>query len=80
MSADAYYSKYVERVFDSVTASLKIHRNRKFTVADIMFFSRWYYNQYEVKKLDWKHYVSRGQVEFVNAGWVSTDEATPTYD
>lgn len=41
------------------------------------FFNRWYESLSRDAKASFKALVSRGQIEFVNGGWVQNDEATP---
>lgn len=41
------------------------------------FFNRWYESLGKDAKASFKSLIARGQIEFVNGGWVQNDEANP---
>ena len=79
-SYDEYYWQWVRHIFDSVFAELKKDPQYTYTLGDIAFFRRYYFDlssdadRFAIKKL-----VTNGQLEFVQGGYVSPDEATTNY-
>ena len=68
--------KTVKYIFNSVLKSLKEDKTRKYTVGDIYFFQRWFHEELDSKSRDEvRLLVKSGQIEIVNGGAVSTDEA-----
>lgn len=53
---------------------------KRFTHAEIWFFQTWWYIQSEETKEKFKQLVKEGRWEFVNGGWVASDEACPIYE
>ena len=71
----------VKYIFSSVLDSLKADKDRKYTVGDIYFFQRWYYEQLDDKqRIEVQGLVKAGQLEIVHGGAVSTDEALVNYN
>lgn len=44
------------------------------------FFEKWWNNQNNETQEQVKTLVKEGRLEFINGGWVSADEACPTYE
>jgi lysosomal alpha-mannosidase len=44
------------------------------------FFEKWWNLQNSTTKENVKKLVKEGRLEFINGGWVSNDEACPTYE
>lgn len=44
-----------------------------------MFFSKWWYQQSQETKEQFRGLVKQGRWEFVNGGWVASDEACPSF-
>ena len=77
---DQYYDYKVEKIFKSVFETLKSKQDYTYTLGDLAFFKRYYSelpsdtDRAEIKKL-----FENGQLEFVQGGLVSPDEATTNY-
>ena len=69
----------VQFILDSVIDSLLADENRKFIYVEIAFFSRWWRRQSESRRAQVLQLIDAGRLEFINGGWVSNDEATPTF-
>jgi len=78
-TAEEYFEKSVNDIFNNVTAALLANPKRKFTHAEIGFFEMWWRNQTVETKLKVRGLVRTGQLEFVNGGWIASDEACPIY-
>ena len=82
---DYYYSgnnKFkvsVKKILDSMVISLLNNKERKFSYVEMIFFSRWYYNQTEEIKIKVKELIKEGRLEIINGGWVMHDEACSHY-
>ena len=66
-------------ILDSVMESLAENKDRKFIYVELAFFSRWWRRQNDLKRAQVQGFIKSGQLEFINGGWASNDEATPTY-
>ena len=44
------------------------------------FFERWWSRQNDTVKSQVRELVKEGRLEFINGGWVSSDEACPVYE
>jgi hypothetical protein len=53
---------------------------RKFSQTEIYYFERWWSEQNATTRENVQQLVKDGQLEFVNGGWASSDEACPTYE
>ena len=84
-TVDNYYSgnnKFkvsVKKILDSMVISLLNNKERKFSYVEMIFFSRWYYNQTEEIKIKVKELIKEGRLEIINGGWVMHDEACSHY-
>ena len=70
----------LNNILTSVVETLSADPEAKYTQGDIFLFSTWYEQQDLTKKEEVKALVQRGQLNFVNGGWISHDEACTTYD
>eukprot|EP00047_Mylnosiga_fluctuans_P023990 m.150634 g.150634 ORF g.150634 m.150634 type:complete len:975 (+) comp9747_c0_seq2:15-2939(+) len=69
----------VQYILDSVVLQLRLNPNRKFIYVEIAFFKRWWEEQTDATKNEVRGFVNSGQLEFINAGWCMSDEASPYY-
>ena len=67
----------VRHTLDTVIHELAKNENRKFTYVEMGFFSMWYNQQSNEMKNIVKTLIQKKQLEIVNGGWSSHDEATP---
>lgn len=67
-------------ILSNVTDYLWNNPTKRFTHAEIWFFQRWWYMQNTVTQGRVKQMVQEGRFEFVNGGWVASDEACPVYE
>lgn len=72
-----YYTSEVRIILDGILRELSGHPNRKFVWSEISYFNRWYESLNKDQKEQFKSLVKRGQIEFVNGGWVQSDESAP---
>jgi len=70
----------VRDIFDTVIEELQVNLTRKFAIAEMGYFSMWYYKQDEKVKEAVKNLIHTGQLEFINGGWSANDEASPSYN
>jgi hypothetical protein len=69
----------VQFILDSVVDSLLVNGDRKFIYVEIAFFSRWWRRLNPERRNVVLGLINSGQLEFINGGWDSNDEATPTF-
>ena len=69
----------IQYTLDTIVASLAANPNRRFTFAEIAFFSRWWRQQDDETQEMATKYVKEGRLNFVNGGYVQHDEATAHY-
>ena len=67
-------------VLDNVYTALSANSQRKYDMAEIAFFQRWWKDLSQEKQDTFKGYIQNKQFEFVNGGWVANDEACAYYD
>jgi hypothetical protein len=60
--------------------ALDLNAKRRFTIAEVFFFERWYEMQTQAMKQTVKELVKVGRLEFVGGGWVGEDLTCPTYE
>ena len=75
-----YTDGNVKKELTSIIESLSKNVDRKFTWANIKYFSMWWSEQSEEMKELTRMLVQRKQLEFVGGGWSMHDEACPTFD
>ncbi|KAL7642128.1 UNVERIFIED_CONTAM: hypothetical protein RMT77_006688 [Armadillidium vulgare] len=78
-SNKAITSVGVQYILDSVTTSLLADPNKKFIYVESAFFYRWWEEQTDERKEQFKSLVNNGQLEFINGGWCMNDEAAAHY-
>ncbi|CAD7699264.1 unnamed protein product [Ostreobium quekettii] len=66
-------------VLETVVRALLEDVNRKFVYGEMSYFSKWWSLQSDERKDEVKYLIERGQLEFVNGGWVQHDEAAAHY-
>ncbi|XP_045462132.1 lysosomal alpha-mannosidase isoform X1 [Harmonia axyridis] len=69
----------VQYILDSVTDALKKNPDRRFIYVETAFFWKWWMNQPDHIKHQFKRYVNSGQLEFIGGAWSMNDEATTHY-
>ncbi|CDW82474.1 glycosyl hydrolases family 38 protein [Stylonychia lemnae] len=74
-----YYQNSVAPILSSVMQHLKEKENRTFIYAEMYFFEQWWKTQNNQTQQDVQNYIKEGKLEFVNGGWVASDEACPLY-
>ena len=74
-----YYQDHVIHIYSTVIEELEKDETRTFTCDDVFFFQRWWKLQNDETKDTVKRLVAQKQFEFVNGGWVSSDEACPSF-
>ena len=67
-------------ILNTVIAELSLKEHRRFSQTEIYYFERWWNLQNETVKEEVKRLVKNGQLEFINGGWASSDEACPSYE
>ena len=60
--------------------ALTQNEDRTFSQTEIFYFERWWNLQNDTVKAKVHQLVREGRFEFVNGGWVASDEACPTYE
>jgi hypothetical protein len=73
------YKPDVHAILASVIQELKRGAHRKFIWGEVVFFKQWYESQSKETQKFVRHLITTGRFEFVNGGWVQTDEACPSY-
>lgn len=77
---EEYYEIKVRTIITSVINSLLENESRRFSQAEIYYFEKWWKEQTESMRESVRMLVREGRLEFVNGGWVASDEACPTYE
>ena len=70
----------VQYLIDSVVTELTYHPEYKFSIVEMAFLYRWWKQASDVEKARLRKLVREGQIEFLNAGWCASDEATIYYE
>ncbi|GAU96295.1 hypothetical protein RvY_07759 [Ramazzottius varieornatus] len=76
MTVDQYLQTYTKNTLDLVLERLQKWPEMKFIWAEISFFELWWTQLDEESRKKMKTLVQKGQVEFVNGGYVMPDEAS----
>ncbi len=79
-TADEYYNLFAKTIFTDAYNYLNANPGKTFTQAEIWFFQKWWAEQDVSTQLKVKKLIQDGRFEFVNGGWVESDEATTTYE
>lgn len=61
-------------------SALEQNSSRKYFVTEIVFLKDWYQSIGEEMRKKVKQFVSSGQLEIANGGWVENDEAVCYFD
>ncbi|KAK9878747.1 hypothetical protein WA026_023678, partial [Henosepilachna vigintioctopunctata] len=69
----------VHFILDSVTEALKKNKDRRFIYVETAFFWKWWTEQPDDIRHQFKQSVSSGQLEFIGGAWSMNDEATTHY-
>ncbi|KAK9810259.1 hypothetical protein WJX72_007477 [[Myrmecia] bisecta] len=69
----------VQYVLDSIITELQKNPDRKFIYGEMAFFSTWWHEQTNATKTVVRELVRKGQLDFINGGWVQNDEAAAHY-
>ena len=86
-TVDQYYSgtnntiylASVQYIFDSVITELKKDETRKYSMCEISFLSRWWYEQNDETKETVRELIKSKRLAVLNGGWVMHDEASAHY-
>lgn len=70
----------MNHTYSSVFEYLKNNSDKHFTHAEVWFFKIWWDAQSEETKNEFRKLVKEGRWEFVNGGWVASDEACPIFE
>ena len=70
----------VQYILDTVTEELTRDPTKRFIYVEMGFFYRWWNQQDDLTKSQFRRLVKTGQLEFVNGGWCMHDEANPYYE
>ena len=74
------YGGCVSCILNNVYGSLQKNTDRKYQIAEVSFFNRWWSEQTDDVKAGIRTLIQQGQIEFVNGGWVTNDEACAYYE
>jgi hypothetical protein len=80
MPPEEYFKYKVNDIITNVVKALKKDPKRRFSQTEMYFFERWWSKQKDEVREDVKELVRNGQLEFINGGWTSNDEACPSYE
>ena len=79
MSYHDYYNRRVRTIITTVVETLYLDEVLRFIWADVGFFAVWWQEAPSELRAKAKANVDRGQMEFVNGGFVMNDEANVNY-
>ncbi|EFA79433.1 hypothetical protein PPL_07851 [Heterostelium album PN500] len=71
---DGYYNTRVDNIISTVTEAMIANPNRKFVWSEIGFLTKWWARNPAFRD-KFQKLVNESQMEFVNGGWVMSDEA-----
>ena len=74
-----YKAYSTDKIHSTIIKQLKANENSTFAICEIGFFKSYYDDLNEQSKKDVKKLIANGQIEFVNGGLVSNDEAVTYY-
>jgi|LauGreDrversion4_2_1035121.scaffolds.fasta_scaffold544671_1 alpha-mannosidase len=80
MPPELYFETKVKQIITSVVEALKKDPKRRFSQTEMYYFERWWNLQTNKTKEEVRQLVKSGQLEFINGGWTSNDEACPSYE
>eukprot|EP01080_Neovahlkampfia_damariscottae_P000310 gene310-6724_t len=76
---EKYYNEDVRIILSNVMIQLKMDSKKRFIWSDISFWIPWWNEQTKDMKELVKGFIKTGQLEFVNGGYVTADEASTDY-
>ncbi|KAL0485526.1 lysosomal alpha-mannosidase [Acrasis kona] len=76
---EGYYTEQVEKILTTVTSNLLNDQSLRFVWVEQVFFQRWWKSANKQTQKDFRTILERGQIEFLNGGWVMHDDAVTTY-
>ena len=76
----SYVNGQIILIISTMILGLEDNPDRRFSMTEVKYFKMWWDLQTPIKKDQVKKLVKNGQLEFVNGGWSSHDEACPSYD
>ena len=75
-----YYDESVNQIISNSISELLVNPSRRFSYAEMKYFSMWWSEQPESVKADVRKLVAEGRLELLSGGWTQHDEACPTYE
>jgi hypothetical protein len=79
MTMDEYFNTQVKSILDTVTQSLTNNPKLTFHQVEQIYFNKWWKQATAKQQQQFRDLYTRGQVEFLNGGWVMHDDAVTTY-
>ena len=70
----------MSKIISNSITELLANPDRRFSYAEMKFFSMWWVEQPESVKADVRKLVASGRLELLSGGWTQHDEACPTYE
>ena len=80
LTPQEYYNIKVSKILPAVIAALQQDPKRRFSIAEVYYFEKWWQQQSKAVKEQVTSLVSQGRLEFVGGGWVVNDETCPSYE
>ncbi|KAF2897558.1 hypothetical protein ILUMI_08618 [Ignelater luminosus] len=69
----------VQYILDSVLDELRKDPDRRFIYVETSYLWKWWKQQHDIVKHQFKKYILNGQLEIIGGGWSMNDEATTHY-
>ena len=69
----------VNTILTTVVVALTEEPDRRFAWSEFKYFEKWWKLQKEYRRNQVRNLLDTKQLEFVNGGWSSHDEACPTF-
>jgi lysosomal alpha-mannosidase len=79
MTIDDYFDTEVRWILNTVTETLYNNPSLPFHQVEQIFFQRWWKQASAKQQEQFRTMYNRGQIEFLNGGWVMHDDAVTTY-
>ncbi|KAL0478997.1 lysosomal alpha-mannosidase [Acrasis kona] len=78
-TVDEYFNDAVKHILTTVTEELTKDPSKRFVWAESIYFRMWWKQASIKQQTDFRRLLDTKQVEFVNGGWVMSDDALCTY-